>query len=98
MRTKLNITFNSGESAVATVLPPEWVKWETKTGQKMTAITADNMLGISDLTFLAYHALKREAGGTPFKPYEVWIETVIDVDVEVEREFPKVMKSEASAD
>ncbi len=35
----------------------EWRKWEIETGQK---ISKDPSLGISDLMFLAYHAMKRE--------------------------------------
>jgi hypothetical protein len=31
--------------------------------------------------FLAYHASKREAAGKPVKPFEVWCETVIDVNM-----------------
>jgi hypothetical protein len=45
---------------------------------------------------VAYSALKREAGGKPFKPFEAWIETVVDIDTD--SEDPKVISQEASAD
>lgn len=91
---KLNITikYQSGESAEATVLPPDWVKWETKYNRRIGDLSADN-IGMSDLCFLAYTALKRESGSTPMKPYDVWIETVADVDTE--HADPKVTKLEA---
>jgi hypothetical protein len=38
-------------------------------------------MGIGDLMFLAYHAHKRENAGKPVKPYEAWMETVVDVIV-----------------
>lgn len=90
---KLNITieYQSGESAVATVLPPDWVKWESKFDRKISDLNAGN-IGMSDLCFLAYCALKRESGGT-FKPYDAWIETVKDVDAE--RNDPKATSLEA---
>jgi hypothetical protein len=47
-------------------------------------------LGIADLMFLAYHAMKREAAGKTVKPFEVWCETVTDINMG-ETENPKVM-------
>ena len=50
-------------------------------------------MGISDLVFLAYYAMKRNAAGKPIKPIEVWTETIADVIVgELD---PKVILSEA---
>ena len=43
--------------------------------------------------FLAYNAMKREAAGKPVKSFEVWMETVADIEV-VNRD-PKVSQSEA---
>jgi len=31
--------------------------------------------------FLGWHAMKREAGGKPVKPYEAWCETIADITV-----------------
>jgi len=43
------------------------------------AIEVAEKVGISDLMFLAYHAMKRESAGKPVKPFDVWMETVVDV-------------------
>ena len=94
MKLGITITYHSGEGESATVLPPEWIKWEIKTSRKITDV-ANDALGLSDLSFLAYHALKRQKGGTPMKPYEAWVETIADLDVEV-AERPKAMSDEAS--
>lgn len=76
---KLPITIEYGEGQTETYMaqPPEWAKWETKTG--FTIQQVQEKLGIADLMFLAYHAMKREAAGKPVKPFEVWMETVTDV-------------------
>lgn len=94
MKVQITISYSSGEQDSATVLPPEWVKWEKSTGRKLTEINENNFLGMSDLTFLAYHAIKREKAPNPMKPFEAWIEGVVDVDAE--RLDPKAMKSEVS--
>lgn len=94
MKLKITIEYSSGESAVGTVLTPEWVKWEKMSGRKLPDITEDNGLGMSDITFLAYHAIKRETAPNPMKPYDAWLETIVDFDVE--RLNPKGSKSEVS--
>jgi hypothetical protein len=71
--------------------PPEWVRWEKHTGH--TISQAQEKIGISDLVFLAYYAMKREAAGKPVKPIEAWTETISDVVVG--EADPKVTKSEA---
>ena len=96
MKLQINITYHSGESELATVLPPEWIKWETETKRKITNVNDDH-LGISDLAFLAYHAIKREKAGTPVKPYGIWVETIADLDV-ISTPSPKVTSVEALAD
>ena len=89
---KLNITIEyfSGESATYVAAPPEWSKWESKFGK--TIQQADSM-GVTDLLFLAYNAMKRESAGKAIKPYEAWIETV--ADVEAGSDSPKVIPSES---
>ena len=76
MKTAITIEFQSGEVATYIAAPPEWMKWENKSGK--TIQQADE-IGISDLLFLAYNAMKRENAGKPVKPFEVWAETVSDV-------------------
>jgi hypothetical protein len=77
MKLPIVIEYSTGSSETYIAQPPEWAKWETKTG--FTIQQVQEKLGISDLLFLAYHAMKREAAGKPVKPFDVWIETVSDV-------------------
>ena len=91
MKLPITIEYMSGESATYTAQPPEWAKWEQKTS--LTISQAQEKIGISDLLFLAWHAMKREAGGKPIKGYEIWCETV--ADVQVGDNDPKVTESEA---
>ena len=93
MKLGITVSYHSGANESVLVLPPEWIKWETKTNRKITDV-ANDALGLSDLAFLAYHAIKRTNPGSPLKPYEVWVETIADLDVEV-TENPKVTRGEA---
>jgi hypothetical protein len=79
MKLAITITYNSGEEAIYTAQPPEWAKWEQKTGNIISQ--ASEKIGVNDLMFLAYHAHKREAAGKAVKPYETWMETVADIQV-----------------
>jgi len=96
MKLQIQVTYHSGESETATVLPPEWIKWETKHNRKITDVSNDH-LGISDLAFLAYHAIKREKAGQPVKPWEIWVETIADLDL-LDMPNPKATSVGASAD
>ena len=79
MKLPITIEYNSGESATYIAAPPEWVKWEKSTG--FIVSQAQEKIGISDLVFLAYHAMKREAGGKPVKNLDQWTETVVNIEV-----------------
>jgi hypothetical protein len=92
MKLQLNINYTNGESASYMAHPPEFAKWEQKTGFIISQ--AQEKIGISDLLFLSYHAMKREAAGKPVKPFEVWCETVTEVSVG-ETIDPKATQSEA---
>jgi hypothetical protein len=76
MKLNIEVEYFSGEVATYVAASPEWSKWESKTSK--TIQQADS-IGVNDLLFLGYNAMKREAAGTPIKPYEVWIETVAEV-------------------
>ena len=67
------------------------MKWEQKTGN--TISQAQDKIGVADLLFLAYHAMKREAAGKPVKPFEIWAENV--ADIQVGEGSPKATASEA---
>ena len=91
MKLAITIEYTSGDSATHVALPPEWMKWEQKTGNTIQQV--QEKLGIADLMFLAYHAMKREAGGKPVKAFEVWCETVTDISVG-ETDSPKAISTE----
>jgi hypothetical protein len=76
MKLNIEVEYFSGEVATYVAASPEWSKWESKTGK---TIQQAESIGVNDLLFLGYNAMKREAAGTPLKPYEVWIETVAEV-------------------
>lgn len=96
MKLPITIEYVTGKQETYTAQPPEWVKWELKTGNTITQ--AQDKMGLHDLLFLAYHAMKREsAGSTQIKPFEVWCEGVIDVVVGDDAN-PKATQSEASED
>ena len=88
MKSEITITYNSGEQATYVAQPPEYAKWEKTTGNSLNGLG-----GVWDVMFLAYNAMKREAAGKPVKSFEVWMETVADIEV-VNRD-PKVSQSEA---
>jgi hypothetical protein len=76
MKLNIEVEYFSGEVVTFVAASPEWSKWESKTGK---TIQQAESIGVNDLLFLGYNAMKREAAGTPVKPYEVWIETVAEV-------------------
>jgi hypothetical protein len=94
MKLPITIEYNDGVQATYVAAPPEWVKWEKHTGN--TIGQAQEKIGISDLVFLAYHAMKREAAGKPIKPIDIWTETI--AEVLVGEANPKDTQSEAVAE
>jgi hypothetical protein len=91
MKLPITIEYSDGESGTYIAQPPEWMRWEQKTG--FTIQQVQEKLGIADLMFLAYHAMKRESAGKPVKPFEAWVETVTDVTTG--DGSPKVTSAEA---
>ncbi len=85
---EFTITYNSGEQATYVAQPPEYAKWEKATGKSI-----GDLGGVWDILFLAYNAMKREGAGKPVKSFEVWMETVADVDVV--NQNPKAIQPEA---
>jgi len=51
MKTPITITYFSGDVVTYVAAPPEWAKWEIKTGFQVSQ--AQEKLGINDLLFLA---------------------------------------------
>ena len=93
MKLPITIEYNSGEQATYTAQTPEFCKWEKETNK--TILDMQKNMGLWDLMFLAYHAYKREAGGKPVKPLDVWIETVSDFNTETGDADPKATQQEA---
>jgi hypothetical protein len=94
MKLNIEVTYQTGEVATYTAAPPEWQKWEQKTG--FTIQQAEEKIGISDLLFLAYNAMKREQAGKPVKSYDIWCEGVADIGAG--NADPKVTPSEVSVE
>ena len=92
MKLPITIEYTTGISETYTAQPPEWAKWETKTGFIISQ--AQDKIGIGDLMFLAYHAMKRESAGKPIKSFEIWSESVAEITVGDEI-APKVTNPEA---
>jgi hypothetical protein len=90
MKLAITVEFSNGTSETFMAQPPEWVKWEKSTGYIVSQ--AQDKIGVSDLVFLAYHAMKREAGGKPVKTIDQWTETV--ANIEVGDSSPKVTSAE----
>jgi hypothetical protein len=88
MKSQITITYNSGDQATYVAQPPEYAKWEKATGKNLSELS-----GMWDILFLAYNAMKREAAGKPVKAFEIWMDTIADVDVE--NSNPKVLEAEA---
>jgi hypothetical protein len=91
MKLPIQIEYGNGQIETHIAQVPEWSKWEQKTGNTISQV--QEKIGLNDLLFLAYHAMKRSAAGKPVKPYEVWCETIVDVTVGDEN--PKVSSAEA---
>jgi len=91
MKLPITIEYTTGISETYTAQPPEWAKWETKTGFIISQ--AQDKIGIGDLMFLAYHAMKRESAGKPIKSFEIWSESVAEITVGDEQS-PKVTPPE----
>jgi len=91
MKLQITIEYQSGTEETYIAQPPEFAKWEIKTGFIVSQM--QDKIGINDLLFLAYHAMKRQSAGKPVKPFEIWCETVSEVKVG-DDESPKAIQSE----
>ena len=76
MQKEITIKYASGDTATYVAYPPDFAKWERETKKSITEFA-----GIWDILFVAHSAMKREAAGKAVKPFDIWAESVIDIDV-----------------
>lgn len=77
MRQGFRITTDDGVALELVAFPPDFVAWERHSKRRMSDL-ADGM-GMEDMLYLAWSALRRNPGSRP--PFDVWINTVADVDL-----------------
>lgn len=87
MQQDIKITYTSGEEITYHVYPPDYAKWERATSKSI-----QDFSGMYDLLFVAHSAYKREAGGKTVKTLDIWMESVIDL--EVGADSPKAISEE----
>lgn len=88
MKKEITIKYASGDEATYVAYPPDFAKWEMATKKDISAFA-----GMWDILFVAHSAMKREAAGKPVKTLEIWMESV--VDIEVGTDSPKAISAEA---
>jgi hypothetical protein len=91
MQQAITIKYQDGSETTYTVRPPDYARWEMTTKKVISQFG-----GMWDILFVAHLAYKREADTKTTKPFEVWMESVSDV--QVGDDDPKVMSEEVSAD
>ena len=88
MQRTITIKYHSGDEVTVVAYPPDFAKWERQEKKSISEFS-----GIWDILFVAYSAVKREAGGKPVKPFETWMETVAEFNFG--DDDPKVSTPEA---
>jgi len=76
MQQNITIKYNDGSEQTYQVRPPDYARWEMTTKKVISQFG-----GMYDILYVAHSAMKRDAGGKPVKPLDVWMETVADVEV-----------------
>jgi hypothetical protein len=76
MQQNITIKYNDGSEQTYQVRPPDYARWEMATKKVISQFG-----GMYDILYVSHSAMKRDAGGKPIKPLDVWMETVADVEV-----------------
>jgi len=76
MQQNITIKYNDGSEQTYQVRPPDYARWEMATKKVISQFG-----GMYDILFVSHSAMKRDAGGKPVKPLDVWMENVADVEV-----------------
>lgn len=79
MRLTIAVEHTLGD-ATAEVLPPDIIRWERKTKQKMQVLASD--LGMDDLAFLAWSSLTRT--GQVTGSYDTWTDGLMGLTAGVD--------------
>lgn len=69
----------SGEVLDISCSVPDFIAWERKTKNKTSDLSKG--IGVEDLAFLAYSALKRQ--GENLKPFDSWLNEIDEILEEV---------------
>ena len=88
MQQNITIKYIDGTEETFMVRPPDYARWDMATKKVISQFG-----GMYDILFVAHSAMKREAGGKPTKPLDIWMESVLDLQVGAED--PKVTPGEA---
>lgn len=88
MQQTITIQYVDGNEDSFIVRPPDYARWEMATKKVISQFG-----GMWDILFVAHSAMKREAGGKPTKPLEVWMESIADVNLGDDN--PKAIPEEA---
>lgn len=78
MKTKIKIKYQDGNEESFQLAPADYARWEKETGRSTQSMTEP---GLWDFLFLAYSAYRRIGQGNG-KPFEIWMDTVADFDVD----------------
>ena len=76
MQQNITIKYNDGSEQTYQVRPPDYARWEMATKKVISQFG-----GMYDILYVSHSAMKRDSGGKPIKPLDVWMETVADVEV-----------------
>jgi len=88
MQQNIIIKYNDGSEQTYEVRPPDYARWEMTTKKVISQFG-----GMYDILYVAHSAMKRDSGGKPVKPLDIWMESVSDV--EVGDADPKAIREEA---
>lgn len=88
MQKAITITYSTGDQATVIAYPPDFAKWEKATNKSISEFS-----GMWDILFVAHSAYKREAAGKPTKPLDIWMESIVNVDLG--DDSPKATSEEA---
>ncbi len=79
MQQNITIKYIDGTEDTFMVRPPDYARWEMATKKVISQFG-----GMYDILFVAHSAMKREAGGKPTKSLDIWMESVLDLEVGAE--------------